>query len=200
MNEPDPRASRRGDQPVTNADAPARLLRRDRIIGRVIVAAVLVVPTTIAVTTSRWWGCNFTPGDQAAAVAAYQKDPAFSLAPPGGRLVEEKSQTRACDYRSGSWAREESAGPEFATVWRQYAVDRKYAMDELVVLVGPDVEAAGWHPTIQPGSVFLRYCKEINKMSARLEVSSIADGGPDRTASFTVRIEGRPNNADCDRS
>jgi hypothetical protein len=198
MNETDPRTSGLGDEAATNDADPAHPSRRRRIVARVLVAAVLLTLTAMAVRTTHWWGCTFPPGDQAAAVTAYRKDPAFSLTPPNGRLLKEASKTRACDYRPGSQEREESAGPEFATVWRQYLVDRGYAVNELAALVGPDVEAAGWH--YQPGDAGftnLRYCKEINGMTARLDVTSLADGTVDHLATFIVLIDGRPDNTDC---
>ncbi|MEH1012686.1 hypothetical protein V6U90_06140 [Micromonospora sp. CPCC 206060] len=203
MNETAPRASQPGDQSAKNDADPSAPSRRRRIVVRVLVAATLLTLTGMAVRTTRWWGCNFTPGDQAAAVAAYRKDPAFLLAPPNGRLFEEMSKTRACDYRPGSWEREESAGPEFATVWRQYTVERGYTSDELIALVGPSVTAAGWHFVIHrgnPGGAFLRYCKTINGMTARLEVSSMADGTPEHDATFIVLIDGRPDSPDCSRA
>ncbi|MEV0606579.1 hypothetical protein AB0I61_09445 [Polymorphospora rubra] len=199
MNEPDLRASKPGEQLATNAGDSVFPPRRGRVVVGVLVAAVLLTLIAAAVRTTRWWGCNFTPGDQVAAVTAYQKDSAFSLTPPNGRLIEETSKTRACDYRPGSWEREESAGPEFATVWRRYTVDRPYTSDELIALVGPDVEAAGWHFVHQgdSGLPLLHYCKTINRMTARLEVFSLADGTPDHAATFTVLIDGRPDNAGC---
>ncbi|MEO3781597.1 hypothetical protein ABGB16_33475 [Micromonospora sp. B11E3] len=163
------------------------------------MAAALLTLAAMAVQTTRWWGCNSTPDDQAAAVTAYQKDPAFSLTPPNGRLLKETSNTRACDHRPGSREREEAAGPEFATVWREYNVDRSYALGELIALVGPDIEAAGWRFVIHQGDAggaFLRYCKTINRMTAWLEIRSMADGAPDHAATFTVLIDGRPDNAD----
>ena len=163
------------------------------------MAIVLLTLTAMAVRATHWWGCNFTPRDQAAAVAAYQTDPAFALTPPNGRMLDARSKTRACDYRPGSREREESAGPDFATVWRQYAVEREYTVDDLVALVGSDVEAAGWHYQISQGDAggaFLRYCKAINGMTTRLEVTSLADGTADHLATFIVLVDGRPD-ADC---
>lgn len=198
MTGTDPHASQLGDGMAANADDPVPASRHRRIVVRVLVAAVLLTLTATAVRTTRWWGCMFPPGDQAAAVTAYRKDPAFALTPPNGRLLEETSKTRACDHRPGSREREESAGPEFATVWRQYSVDRPYTADELAALVGPDVEAAGWRQHMgDAGDGNLRYCKAINGMTARLDVTSLPDGTADHLATFIVLIEGRPDSADC---
>lgn len=198
MNETGPRPSRLGDESATNDPDPGSPSRRSRIVVRVLVAAAVLTLTGMAVRATSWWGCAFPPGDQAAAVTAYRNDPAFSLTPPTGRLLKEASKTRACDYRPGSWEREEAAGPEFATVWRQYRVDRGYTVDELAALVGPDVETAGWQ--YQPGDAGfanLRYCKEINGMTARLEVTSLADSTADDLATFIVLIDGLPDTANC---
>ncbi|MDZ5493411.1 MULTISPECIES: hypothetical protein [Micromonospora] len=158
---------------------------------------MLLTLTAMAARTTPLLGCTFPPGDQATAVTAYRKDPAFTLTPPNGRLLKEASKTRACDHRVPQ-NREDSAGPEFATVWRQYSVDRGYTVDELVALVGPDVEAAGWHYQAgDAGSTNLRYCKVINERTARLDVTSLADSTADHTATFIVLIDGRPDNADC---
>ncbi|MGC1210483.1 MAG: hypothetical protein WA890_04330 [Micromonospora sp.] len=71
-------------------------------------------------------------------------------------------------------------------------------MDELATLVGPDVEAAGWHYQIgDAGSGNVRYCKEINGMAARLDVTSLPDGTADHLATFIVLIDGHPSNSDC---
>lgn len=183
---------------MNDAD-PVPPSRHRRVVARVLVAAVLLTLTAMAVRRTPLLGCTFPPGDQAAAVTAYRKDAAFSLTPPNGRLLEEASKTRACDHRvTQNW--EDSAGPDFATVWRRYVVDRKYTVDELVALVGPDVEAADWHYQISQGDAggaILRYCKAINGMTASLEVTSQADGTADHRATFTVLIDGRPDNADC---
>ncbi|MEU5726691.1 hypothetical protein ABZ783_33435 [Micromonospora sp. NPDC047738] len=198
MTESDPRASQPGDEAATNDDDPALPSRHRRIVVQVLVATVLLTLTAMAVRTTRWWGCTFPPGDQAAAVTAYRKDPAFSLAPPNGRLLEETSKTHACDHRTGSREREEAAGPEFATVWRQYSADRAYTADELAVLVGPDVQAAGWQYQVgDAGEGNVRYCKTFNGMATRLDVTSLPDGTPDHRATFIVLIDGRPESTDC---
>jgi hypothetical protein len=199
MNETDPPASRLGDEAAMNDADPVPPSRHRRIVARVLVAAALLTLTAMAVRRTPLLGCTFPPGDQAAAVTAYRKDAAFSLTPPNGRLLKETSKTRACDHRVPQ-NREESAGPDFATVWRQYAVDSKYTVDELVALLGPGVEAANWHYQASQGDAggaFLWYCKAINGMTARLEVMSLADGTADHTATFTVLIEGRADNTDC---
>ncbi|WP_319462738.1 hypothetical protein [Micromonospora sp. RTP1Z1] len=197
MNETDPPASRLSDEAATNDADPVPPSRHRRIVARVLVAAVLLTLTGLAVRRTPLLGCTFPPGDQAAAVTAYRKDPAFSLTPPNGRLLKEASKTRACDHRVPQ-NREESAGPEFATVWRQYSADRAYTVDELVALVGPDVEAAGWQYQVgDAGDANLRYCKTINGRTARLDVTSLADGTPDHLATFIVYIDGVPDNAGC---
>lgn len=197
MNETGPRASQLGDESAKNDPDPGSPSRRRRVVARVLVAAVLLTLTAMAARTTPLLGCTFPPGDQATAVTAYRKDPAFTLTPPNGRLLKEASKTRACDHRVPQ-NREDSAGPEFATVWRQYSVDRGYTVDELVALVGPDVEAAGWHYQAgDAGSTNLRYCKVINERTARLDVTSLADSTADHTATFIVLIDGRPDNADC---
>ena len=120
MNETGPRASWRGYE-VADRVPPSR---RSRIVVRVLVAIVLLTLTAMAVRATHWWGCNFTPRDQAAAVAAYQ----------------------------------DSQG--------------------------------------DAGGAFLWYCKAINGMTTRLEVTSLADGTADHLATFIVLIDGRPD-ADC---
>ncbi|MFU8875001.1 hypothetical protein [Micromonospora sp. SL4-19] len=199
MNETDPRASRLDDEVAMNDADPAPSSRRGRIVAGAVVVAVLLALAAMTVQVTPWWSCNFPPSDQAAAVTAYQKDPAFSLAPPDGRLLMETATTRACDHRVPQ-NREESAGPQFAAVWRQYSVDRSYTVDELVALAGPEAEAAGWHYLISQhdaGMAFLRYCKAINGMTTWLDLTSLADGTPEHTSTLIVLIDGRPDNADC---
>ncbi|MFG1712455.1 hypothetical protein [Micromonospora sp. NPDC049203] len=164
------------------------------------MVAVLLTLATLSVRATRWWGCAFPPDDQTAAVAAYQRDPAFSVTPPHGRLLTEQASTRACDYRPASREREESAGPQFATVWRRYTADRSLSADELATLIGPEARGAGWRLVNHQGDAgggLLRYCRMINGRAAWLEISSTADGTPDHAATVTVLIEGRPDEAGC---
>lgn len=72
-------------------------------------------------------------------------------------------------------------------------------MDELIALIGSGVEAAGWHyqnSQGDAGGAFLRYCKTMDGMTTRLEVTSLADGTAEHLATFIVLIDGRPD-ADC---
>ena len=143
-------------------------------------------------------GCTFPPGDQAAAVTAYRKDPAFSLTPPNGRLLKEASKTRAVTtgYPRNRKNRQDRSSNRLAPIQR----DRAYTVDELVALVGPDVEAAGWQyqvvtPAYQPAVL-----QDDNGRTARLDVTSLADGTPDHLAtlsSCTLYIDGVPDNAGC---